>query len=553
MKTKEVHFNHTQLQAMVVDANIEVHIIPRGDGKTQGILAYKVANNVITMPRSLGVICQPTYEGMLTKTLPPLIAGLANLGYHKDIHYVIGKAVPESWKKNGLWQDPYQPILSPKYIMHWFNGSAIALVSFNRDNSSNGISCDYIINDEAKFTFGKIKNRFDGELVPAMRGNRQHFEGLSQWQGITFTTDQPGASQAQWLYDYEKEVDLEQIEVIKGIQYEIAVLRGLIDKTESKKKILKYESKLKRQLADLNEMRLGSIFYHEPEPLANLELLGVETYMRQKRVLTDAEFRRSILNERVITTDSPFYPNLIDEIHVVPYQDPLLEQIAFDSNFDSDLLVRNNSMHDSDISPDRPLDIALDWGYRINVLVVGQEWMNAYHVSNAMFLKAPLTVQDLIQAFCDYYKHHRKKYVNLPYDQTAYAGVGFTDATYITESVKVLEKNGWAVNHVNIGASKSHHYRYLLWQAILTERDPRLPKYRWNQHNCTHLITSMHAAPAIQGTNGFKKDKRSEKKNQPQEDATHFSEAMDTLAVYKHGTQISQLAGFEDELMTTTA
>ncbi len=550
METKRLHLNSSQIEAALIDPNIGIYIWSRGDGKTQGLLARKVIKRVFSMPRSMGVICQPTFEGMLTNTLPSLIRGLENYGYFKDVHYVIGKRPDPKWKIKGLWQDPYQPILKPEHFIHWFNGTAIVLVSFNRGNSANGLSVDWIINDEAKFTIGKIKDRFDNELIPAMRGNRQHFEGLSDYQSIIFSTDQPNTKQAQWLFDYEKLVNQDQIDVILGLQYEIACVRTSL-KTANDSQIKHLLQKLKRHQFHINEARLGSVFFHEPKPLANLEILGEETYKRWRRVLPEHIYRSSILNERVNTVDEPFYPNLDDDIHVINYSDPLLDNMAFESNFTLDEKSRNSSLHDSDISKDRALDIALDWGDRINVLVVGQEWMNSYHVSNAMFVKKPARVQDLIQQFCDYYKHHKDKHVNLPYDQTAYFGVGFSYDTYLSEVIRVLHKNGWTVNRVNIGAAKTHEYRYLLWDSILTESDSRLPKWRFNGHNCQYLLTSMHGAPTKQGRKGFEKDKSSERATTPQEEATHFSDAIDTLVVYKHGTVITSENSFESHLFTT--
>jgi hypothetical protein len=551
MKTRKIHFNKSQLEAALIDPNIGVFIWPRGDGKTQGLLARKIVTNVFSLPRSTGVLCQPTFEGMLTNTLPSLVAGLANLGYYRDVHYVIGKRPNDSWKKNGLWQDPYQPILKPDHIIHWFNGSAILLVSFNRSNSANGQNIDWIMNDESKFTVGKIKERFDNELIPAMRGNRQHFEGDSCYQSITFATDQPNQKQALWLYDYENLMDLDQIEVIRGLQYAIAIETQKL-KGANPKQAVSLSKKIQRHRFHLNEARLGSVFYHEPEPLANLEVLGEETYKRFRRVLPENIYRSSILNERVVHVENPFYPNLNDEIHVVNYPDNILENKALNSNYDLDVLNRASSLHDADISPDRPLDIALDWGDRINVLVVGQGWTGSYHISNAMFVKKPKRVQDLIQDFCNYYKDHKYKLVNLPYDQTAYFKVGFTHDTYLSEVKRILRANKWAVNDKNVGAVRAYEYRYLLWDSILTENDSRFPKYRFNGHNCQYLLTSMHAASTKQGKNGFEKDKSSERNSSPQEEATHFSDAVDTLAVFRHGDVISGKGSFSDTLFVSS-
>jgi hypothetical protein len=538
MKTKQLHFNRSQLMAALIDANIEVHIIPRGEGKTEGIISRKIANNAVIMPRSLGALSAPTFEGMLSKTLPPVIKGLAKLGYYKDVHYLIGRKAPKAWKKKGSWQDPFFPILKPEYFIHFWNGSGLSMVSFNRDNSSNGISIDYLINDEAKFLVNKIKTRYEEELIPALRGNRHHFGKFSQYQGITLTTDQPTKPEGRWLYDYEEKMNVEQIEIILGIQYEIATLRSKLSKEKDPNRAEYLKRKIRKQNNDLNRARMNSIFYHEPAPLANFEILGEETYKRWKRVLPDFVFRSSVLNERVINVEDSFYPHLDDDVHAVDYTDSRLIDNAFNSNFKLSSLKREDSRHDTDIISGRALDVAVDWGDHINVLVVGQAYRDEYHVTNGLFVKKPEKIQDLAEKFCNYYQHHRTKRINLPYDQTAYGGHGAFDSTYIDEFIKVVRKNGWSVNAHNLGAVPSHESRYLLWSQILSEKDPDFPKYRFNKMNCEFILISMHAAPAKQSRRGFEKDKKSERdrRNTPQEEATHFSDAMDTLAWYKHSS-----------------
>lgn len=534
---KTVHYNRSQLRAAMVDANTEVHIIPRGDGKTEGIIARKIATNSILMPRSLGMICHRDYESMLTKTLPPVIRGLAKLGYHKDYHYFIGKLAPKKYQSAGRWALPHFPIVRAEYVIHWFTGAAQLLVSFNRENSANGASGDYIIADEAKFITGKFKSRFDEELVPAMRGNREYFGKLSQYHGVTFTTDQPTNSGGKWLYDYEKQVDPLQIEVILGLQYQIAEVRKKLSEERSDRMREKLHRRIMRLNYDLNHARLDSVFYHEPEPLSNLEILGDKTYLHWKKILPDLVFRTSILNERLLEVEDGFYPLLDSDHHVVDYPSTKIEDIAHNTNFDPDALVMSDCSFDMDISPYAPLDVALDWGDHINCLVVGQEFADAYHVTNAMFVKKPERVQNLINKFCDYYKSHKKKVVNLPYDVTAYAGHGAFDSTYIEEVIKVFRKNGWQVNSVNLGQTKPYELRFRLWNDILAENDKATFKpIRFNKRNTEFLIISMKQAPVKQGLRGFEKDKKSEKDriNTPQEEATHFSEAADTLVLFKY-------------------
>lgn len=541
MNSRKLHYNSSQLRAVAVNANTEVHIIPRGDGKTEGILAHKVVDLAHSMPRSLSVICHRDYESMLTKTLPPIIRGLEKLGYHRGYHYIIGKAAPQKWRKNGLWEMPVFPILKYEYFIHWYTGAGFLLVSFNRENSANGASGHAIINDEAKFLTGKYKQRFDEELSPAIRGSRELFGKCSQYLSKTFTTDQPTSSEAKWLFEYEKKMDKEVIDIILNINVKLSTLQQKLLQTTNPPTVQKLQKEIRKQKSDLNYFRQHAVFFHEPEPMANFEILGPERYRQWAEDLPSLIFRTSILNERLQEVQDGFYANLSEERHVVVWKDTRIEDVAHNENFHPDALVRNSCLHDSDVDLNRPLDLGFDWGDHINCLVVSQDWGDQYRFLKSMFIKKPKRVQDLVKAFCEYYKPHRAKHVNLPYDSTAYAGHGAHTTTYIDEVKKVLTKEGWTYTEYNLGRQMGYEYRYRLWANALSGTDPDIPDLVFNAHNCEYLLISMRQAPAKQGAKGIEKDKKSEKDrvNFPQEEATHFSEAADTILVYKLANALS--------------
>lgn len=528
-----VHMNRTQLRANLIDAQTEVHVVARGEGKTEGILATKLLKNARAMPRGVTVISTPTYEGLLSKTLPPLIRGLERLKVYKDIHYVIGRQVPKNWG----WEDPFHKPLRPEYSMHFCTGHAAFFASFNRENSVNGVSGHSVITDEAKFFVREKKDRFFEELTPAIRGQREFFGHLSRYRSFTFTTDMPTNADARWLFEYEDKMDPLAIEVIEGLQYELAMYHQKRMATESKKKRKYYDGKIKRLEFELNQARTGEVFYFEPKGMENMDVLGEETYWQWKMELPDFVFRTSIGNQRQMKVEDGFYPLLDDEHHARFYPDTRLEDIAFDTNFDVTALTSFNCLNDADRNHSAPLELALDWGDHINCLVVGQERGREYRILKSMFVKKPQKIQDLANEFCDYYQHHGAKTVKIPYDHTAKAAMGFTETTYINEFSLILTKRGWSVELIYIGQTANHEFRYLLWNTILGEADRSMPKVRFNRKNCEFLLISMNNAPARQGSKRFEKDKTSEKKRDtvPQEEATHFSDAADTLLVWKYG------------------
>ena len=75
MQQVPVHFNKPQIRSMIVDAPEEWGVMARGTGKTKGILAPKSARYITMMPRCTNVFVAATYQQLLTRTLPPIIAG----------------------------------------------------------------------------------------------------------------------------------------------------------------------------------------------------------------------------------------------------------------------------------------------------------------------------------------------------------------------------------------------------------------------------------------------------------------------------------------------
>lgn len=529
-RKEKIYLNKTQLVANLVDCQTDVNIVARGEGKTEFILANKVLQNVKAMPRGVTVLCTPTYEGLLTKTLPPLLRGLKRLNVHKDYHFLVGKQPEKKWN----WPTSYHEPLSWQYAMPWCNGHTVLFASFNRDNSTNGLSGHAVIVDEAKFFIKELKRRLFEELSPAIRGQREIFGKSSRYLSYVFTTDMPTNPESKWLFDYEEKMDKDVIDVIIGLQIEKIKLQQQ-DTDRARKAIIRINR-------DLEELRTGSVFYYEPKGLENLAVLGEERYYQWKRDLPENVFRTSILNERMLEVEDGFYPNLDDEYHGYWDEDPKLERIAFSSNFDVNQLKQDNCLHDHDIITNKPLDVAVDWGHNINCLVVGQQVMKEYRFVNSLYVKKPQKIQDLAAKFCTYYKHHRDKTIYLPFDQTAIGGHGAFNTTYLEEFTNVLRKSGWTVIQQRIGQTAPHEFRYLLWNSILQGRDPRFPEIKFNRKNCEYLLISMHQAPAKNTRRGFEKAKDSERptSSTPQEEATHFSDAADTLAVYKFGNKLTQ-------------
>jgi hypothetical protein len=132
-----------------------------------------------------------------------------------------------------------------------------------------------------------------------------------------------------------------------------------------------------------------------------------------------------------------------------------------------------------------------------------------------------------------YYRFHKTKVVNFIHDNTAIARSASSDFSFADEWREVLENNGWQVNMIYIGQASEHQTRYYAWTKICSEYDKSLPRFEYNKTNCKQWKRSCEGAGLKQVGDKIKKDKSNElDRNTDPQDATHLSEAGDTLFMY---------------------
>jgi hypothetical protein len=535
---KPLHFNIPQIKVMLARAWENYLIMSRGVGKSSGILSPWLIDNARDMPRSMGGIVGATFMQLLVRTLPPVISNWQRMGYHRDVHFIIGREPSEKWKKMWNWQGPYTMPLDSKYAIYWFNGSVQLLISQDRIGSSNGLSLAYLGGDEAKLL---NKERLDDEVMPTLRGDRSHFGHLSCYRSKMFLTDMPTAPKSKWILEKESEMNKEQIRLIMQLQLHINMLTKQMNVLSEDARIKTFY-KLQKLNKQINQLRKGSVYYAEANVYDNLDVLGKDYLEDMRKQLSPAKFEASILNKRSARTEGGFYQLLDTDKHgtewaAYSYIDSL--------EYDFSRLQERDSRKDGGMVNKMPLDIACDYGSSINCMVVGQQVGKEYRVFNSLYVLHPQLISDVVQKFCDYYKHYQTKEVNYYFDHTAIAASGVTDFTYKSQVVETFNKNGWHVNQIYCGQAPSHDRKYEFWGAVLQEEDERLPKFRYHRYNCEKLETSMLGAGLKQTRKGFEKDKSPERDEaQPQEDATHISDAMDTLLFFKFHTDLREDSPF---------
>jgi hypothetical protein len=529
---KKIDFNRPQLRFIVSQPKEASSIWSRATGKSS-LIAWLMHLVVQQMPRSAWALVGSTYMQILTRTLPSTIGSLERIGYIKDVHYFIGRRPPPNWN----WPTPYEPPVKYDHFIQFYTGAGFHLVSQDKGGgSSRGLNIDGIIADESLLL---DKERFDQETSATNRGNLRYFSKVPLHHGIFHFSSMPYGDEGKWLL---KGGDYYEKENREAGPYDFTFLRSELIKLQLKfidNKDIRYRMELWPKMQALQKeitfyKSKRGFLYSEANVFENLSNVGIKYIEQQRRELADFIFLLEILNQRPEKIEGGFYPYLQEAVHSYSsFNNPYLDKLGYDR----DKLLLVDSRMDEDCISTQPLRIAVDWGSRLNCMSIGQDRPGGFNFLNALFVKHPLILDDLAKKFCDYYQYHLKKEVFFAYDHTGNTLMANSNLTYADQFAHILRENGWTVNFVAKAAPPLHQEKYLLWSRLLKEDNLRMPKIRFNKHNCKYLLISMKNAPAKDGDKGIEKHKGSERsKSLPQEEATHFSDTADILvyALYRH-------------------
>jgi hypothetical protein len=519
METKNKKwYNPAQLDCMLVSANSEFIVASRGFGKSEGIDAPRLVRNVVSMPRSTGALLSPTYAKLLSNTLPAVCHALERMGYIRNIHYVIGKRPP----KNMNFRKPLYEPFKWDYVMSWFNGTIVNLLSFDRPMSANSMNIDWIQGYEAKYLdYQKIVE----EVLPANRGNEHLFSECPWHHGLIFTTDMPTFKSGMWILDKKKEMDNDLIDVIRLTYSDYMYYKQMQNKSAT------LENKTNSLKKELNYYRKYATFYAEYDIFDNLEIIGEKRIRDFKRIMPAFIFQTAILNICPRKVPNGFYSALNEKIHTYEKNDnTYLESLEY--NLKKKL---NNCQKDGDLDHDRPLSIAFDYNASINNVVTGQIQGRNLMTLNWQFVKTPRKLQEMCNEWCDYYEPFGNRDVIYYFDATAIAKSADGDAKPFYEIVRdILTYRGWKVHDVYIGQPMRHATKHEHIDRAL-KGNPEYLFPQFNKHNTEFLFMAMEQTGIKYGRNGFEKNKGGEKTedtpDNPDELKTHGTDAWDTFFI----------------------
>ncbi|WP_372775650.1 hypothetical protein [Mangrovibacterium sp.] len=516
---KKIYYNDPQLEYMYTGAHTSVIAGGRRLGKSHGFAAPFVLRNTQSMPRSTQGVVGNTFQQLLSRTLPGTLQALEEMGYKRDLHFHIGHKPP----KNSNFAKPIIDPPSYEHAMIWYNGTIWRFISQDRAGTSNSLTLDGILLDEAKFLkFQKLKE----ETFPANGGFRGHFGHIPWHHSMLIISDMPTTKAGSWFLTYKEKMDEELIDIIHSLIFERWEVQQRM-KIDPKPFHATYLRELDIALAKLRSI---AVYYREWSSIENLLLLG-ERYIKQmKRDLPPLVFQTSILCKKINNQRDNFYSAMQESIHYYDaYDNSYLDGLNYNYQDKDD-----NCLQDGDLDREKPICIAFDYNANINWLVAGQRHGVKMQTLKSFYVKYERKIRELVQDFCKYYRHHNNKTVIYYYDNTA-LGTNYAvgDDDFAAVICSEFERLNWSVERIHLGNPVPHRDKHRMIHLALKGQKYLFPLF--NKSNNEALILALENTGVKITSKGFQKDKSGEKLGETEEDClehrTDGTDAWDTLFI----------------------
>jgi hypothetical protein len=464
---KAVYVTPEQQRVLQSPAKVVVAIMGRGSGKTSlfGLMAYQFVQE---LPRSKGFLVGLTYKQIINNFLPQMIEVWASLGLVEDVHFVIGKKPPPSFRS------PYKPAKNYENTVTFFNGTTIILISMDRKDLARGGSFDWGLFDEAVLL---NQERVSKEIIPMIRGNEHRYSSHLH-QRLGFVSSQAWTPSGAWVPDMKHRVDPN-------------------DPTR--------------------------LFYIEGTARTNAAVGGQKYMDRMRDELPKLVYDVEVENVRVEMAPECFYEALDMNRHC--YFD------SYDYTYsDAMRLTTSNKDYDPTLPMSISLDFGASFSCLTVHQLHGNEdrTINALWKKRDTLGSndRPLLTQ-LMEIFIAEYKGH-KGILEVWGDRNGNnKQVNAADSLYGEVRSQLTAAGFIVVQKVHPGElDQAHLVKHFVLNKLLAETEKHAPKVRINQNRCKALLLSLQgAAVTLEG----KKDKSNEdpRKGVPAENATHLSDCFD--------------------------
>jgi len=515
-ETKTTYLNRAQQEAMAISANTEVDICARRFGKSFGIVSRRIKRNVQWMPGSTGAFVASSFKQARTRTLPAALSGLAEAGFIENIHYVIGKRPPT---KLGF-RKPLIPVQNFDDVVTFYNGTQMVIISQDVRMSSNSLTLDWIVGDEAKgLDYDKLKD----ETFPANGGTMRYFSDCPWHHAILFVSDMPVLKSGRWLLNYREKSNPEVIDCITGL---VAQRWDVVATWQDGPR---KEDKLRRIDKLLSELRRIAVLYREWSIFENIDVVGIQYVKQMKRDLPPLVFQTSILSRRIERLQDGFYPNFRESLHTYISNNNTPLQ---DAGYSLEPGIDYGCLLDADLDLKAPISIAFDYNANINWLVAGQRTGSILRILKSFYVKYQRKLRELVDDFCNYYRAHLTKEIVFYYDSTALgSNYAVAEDDFKSVIIEQFHKHGWTVDSQFIGRPLPHNQKYNIINDGFKGAKHLMPMF--NKENNEALLTAISLAEVDISPLGFRKQKGGEKLAESEDDPLEFrtdgTDAFDTL------------------------
>jgi len=559
---RNIYLTNSQKRLYLISPRWYIGIFSRGTGKTtrkQALRSFLTAQNV---PGGLSVFYNETYIGAQQRTVANTISGWNEIGLVENVHYVKNVSPPKSFAKN----PDYEP-LTWKNTISFPNGHTFVIGSNDRPGLVNSLSITGgIFVDECRFIDEPLMRQ---DLYPAIRGKNRWGKDNPYVFSRTYTTDMPFIDdEAEWIFDFERLMNKEQITLIAQASIKVEQLKNKIlkyqqyysitDDFSTKQKHLEKINSLnvllqKKQLL-LNKIRSsfkgtkGSVYFDTGSFISNIAILKPEYFFDNVDPKNPLVAKTSFLNIKPQEVEHKFYSQLSSK-HFISGRfdyDRVEEFGIADVESKSPILAN----HILDYDSNREIDIELDYG-DMCTCSISQTFGREERYIATFEVILPYDIEDLIKIVNDFLKFHNKKKINVYKDPSGNYMRNKKNKVFGLQTIQLLKSYGWhVIDRCPIGSiNPTHDAKHQLINMILKEKDKRLPYVRIIRETNRNLESSMLKAPRIVviTSDGFKeirKDKTSEKKlaiELKPENSTDHSDHFDIKMWHKYNHLLPKL------------
>lgn len=552
--------NRVQLACKLLAPKSLVLVCGRATGKSW-VLGQRLDETIRLMPRCTVGMPVRTFGMGYTGTFQTMLSALEKFGYVRNGNYVVNRRPPESWEDGYAKTEKYENCISTA------NGCRLVMFSQAERDSMRGASVDRIVADEALVL---DEGRLMKEAFPANRGNLEHFgkgahHACHLHHGFDLTTSMPYTKAGRWIFRFAEYYREELgVEIMQTWNRVVNLQLQLLD-TDSAAQFAECWNDIEavRRLMPPRISKDGTLFY-VANAFDNLANVGLKYIREQRDALTRLEFLTEIMNLYTERVEDCFYS--LDESRHVYYTDGVSKDVG-----EVAPVLKGGRAADApgpDRDPDRPLEIAPDWGSQISLFVVCQtypaeppfaadapgrvpepsfsgDWLCQIDEFFAKPDGSGTVIDELMGRFCARYAAHRNRTVVFYRDRYGdHRNPNVVNSrSYNDQAMDILRRNGWnVVARVHRGGEPPMSDKHLLWQEILAEKPSCPVRFRVNGARCRYTLISMNNARMVYGGNTFRKDKRSERPSSGvlPEEATHFSDAIDKLVWTKYGESVAR-------------